>query len=427
MNKCNKETCLIPSLFWGRLKMTELRNKLLKDEYKDKEDVKKFPIIALLDISEEEYKLLKELSLETIDDLASKWDQQYDKIIKKIPKERVNSWIAASRLLLVGDTDKITTGAKIVMIGIDNAGKTSLSIALKHRGALSLLFQKLYALTPTRGLLRSKIEVFGMDVHIHELGGQNVYREDYLDNPQQYFLGTDIVIYVVDVQAKDRFEESFEYLKQIINVTNALKLKVPWKIFFHKSDPEYEIDNKTTEIFSSIIEYMTNNCPYFNPAKDLFRTSVKIRSSILGAFSHIFRDISLIQHGVIDASKQAAEQLKADFFGLYDFRSNVCFAQYSEQEELEDLAHTAYYEAIETIVNMREPFLRIRRYTLDKDVNEIFILRDLRFGGDRYIMAMFTQDEEMARSLDQDAIQEIIDEQLKDWIEFRGYAAFPLD
>jgi GTPase SAR1 family protein len=407
--------------------MSELRNKLLKDEYKEKEDVKKFPIIALLDISEEEYKLLKELSLETIEDLANKWEDQYEKIIKKIPKERVNSWIAASRLLLVGDTEKITTGAKIIMVGIDNAGKTSLSIALKHRGALSLLFQKLYALTPTRGLLRSKIDVFDMDIHIHELGGQNVYREDYLSNPQQYFLGTDIVIYVVDVQAKDRFEESFEYLKQITNVTNALKLKVPWKIFFHKSDPEYEIDDKTTEIFGSIIEYMSNNCPYFNPAKDLFRTSVKIRSSILGAFSHIFRDISLIQDGVIGASKQVAEQLKADFFGLYDFRSNVCFALYSEQEELEDLAHTAYYEAIETIVNMREPFLRIRRYTLDKDVNQIFILRDLKFSGERYIMAMFTQDEEMARSLDQEAIQEVIEERLEDWIEFRGYAAFPLD
>ncbi len=76
---------------------------------------------------------------------------------------------------------------------------------------------------------------------------------------------------------------------------------------------------------------------------------------------------------------------------------------------------------------MREPFLRIRRYTLDKDVNEIFILRDLKFSGERYIMAMFTQDEEMARNLDQEAIQEVIDERLKDWIEFRGYAAFPLD
>jgi GTPase SAR1 family protein len=313
------------------------------------------------------------------------------------------------------------------MVGIDNAGKTSLSIALKHRGALSLLFQKLYALTPTRGLLRSKIEVFGLDIHMHELGGQNIYREDYLTNPQQYFIGTDIIIFVIDVQAKDRFEESFEYLKQITNVTNSLQLKVPWKIFFHKSDPEYEIDDKSAEVFSSIIDYMSKNCPHFNPAKDFFRTSVKIRSSILGAFSHIFREISLIQDGVKSASQDIAEELKADFFGLYDFRSNVCFAQYAKEDSLIDLSHNAYYEAIETIVNMREPFLRIRRYTVKDDVNEIFILRDLRFGGDRYIMAMLTQDEEIARNLDQDAIQDIIDEKLQDWIEFRGYATFPLE
>ena len=119
--------------------------------------------------------------------------------------------------------------------------------------------------------------------------------------------------------------------------------------------------------------------------------------------------------------------MKADFFGLYDFRSNVCFAQYSKDENLVDITHNAYYEAIETIVNMREPFLRIRRYTIENNINEIFMLRDLLFGGDRYIMAMLTQDEEMARNLDQDAIQDVIEEKLKDWIEFRGYATFPLE
>ncbi|MHA1198578.1 MAG: ADP-ribosylation factor-like protein [Candidatus Heimdallarchaeaceae archaeon] len=407
--------------------MSELKDKLLKGEYKDQPEIKKSPIFALLDISEEESKFLKEVGLETIEDLATKWNDYYEKIAKKIPKERINSWIAASRLLSLEETEKVTTGAKIIMVGIDNAGKTSLSIALKHRGALSLLFQKLYALTPTRGLLRSKIEVFGLDVHMHELGGQSIYREDYLNNPQQYFIGTDIIIFVIDVQAKDRFEESFEYLKQITNVTNSLQLKVPWKIFFHKSDPEYEIDDKSAEVFSSIIDYMSKNCPYFNPARDFYRTSVKIRSSILGAFSHIFREISLIQDGVKNASQNIAEELKADFFGLYDFRSNVCFAQYAKEENLVDLSHNAYYEAIETIVNMREPFLRIRRYTLEDEINEIFILRDLRFGGDRYIMAMLTQDEEMARNIDQEAIQDIIDEKLQDWIEFRGYATFPLE
>lgn len=407
--------------------MSELKDKLLKNEYKNQQEIKKSPILALLDISEDESKYLKELGLETIEDLANKWNDCYDKIAKKIPKERINSWIAASRLLSLQETEKITSGAKIIMVGIDNAGKTSLSIALKHRGALSLLFQKLYALTPTRGLLRSKIEVFGMDIHLHELGGQNIYREDYLSNPQQYFIGTDIIIFVIDVQAKERFEECFEYLKQITNVTNSLKLKVPWKIFFHKSDPEYEIDEKSAEVFSSIIDYMSKNCPHFDPAKDFFRTSVKIRSSILGAFSHIFREISLIQEGVKIASQIISEELKADFFGLYDFRSNVCFAQYSKDENLVDITHNAYYEAIETIVNMREPFLRIRRYTIENNINEIFILRDLLFGGDRYIMAMLTQDEEMARNLDQDAIQDVIEEKLKDWIEFRGYATFPLE
>jgi len=407
--------------------MSELKDKLLKGEYKDLPEIKQSPIMALLDVSEEESKFLKELGLETIEDLATKWNDFYEKIAKKIPKERINSWIAASRMLSVGETEKVTSGAKIIMVGIDNAGKTSLSISLKHRGTLSSLFQKLYALTPTRGLLRSKIEVFGLDVHMHELGGQNIYREDYLDNPQQYFIGTDIIIFVIDVQAKERFEESFEYLKQITNVTNSLQLKVPWKIFFHKSDPEYEIDEKSSEVFSSIIDYMSKNCPHFNPAKDFFRTSVKIRSSILGAFSHIFRGVSLIQEGVRTASENIADDLNADFFGLYDFRSNVCFAQYSKEDDLIDLAHNAYYEAIETIVNMREPFLRIRRYTLEDDINQIFILRDLRFGGDRYIMAMLTQDEGMAKNLDQDEIQDIIDEKLKDWIEFRGYATFPLE
>ena len=407
--------------------MSELKDKLLKDEYKNKEDLRNFPVIALLDITEEENKLLKELGIDTIEDLSIKWSDQYSKMAKKVPKERINSWIAASRLLLVEETEKVTTGAKIIMIGIDNAGKTSLSIALKHRGALSSLFQRLNGLTPTRGLLRSKIEVFGMDVHLHELGGQSIYREDYLENPQQYFVGTDTIIYVIDIQAKDRFQESFEYLKQIINVANNLKLKVPWKIFFHKSDPEYEIDEKSAEVFNSIIEYMADKCPYFNPAKDFFRTSVRIRSSILGAFSHIFREVSLIQDGIKDATQSVAEQLDSDFFGLYDFRSNVCFAQYAKEDELEDLAHNAYYDAIESIVDIREPFLRIRRYTLDNNINEIFILRDLKFSGDRYIMAMLTTDESMAKDLDQDAIQEVIEEKLRDWIEFRGYAAFPLE
>jgi len=330
-------------------------------------------------------------------------------------------------LLLVSEKERITTGAKIILAGIDNVGKTSLSIALKHRGALSLLFQRLYALTPTRGLLRSKIEVFGMDIHLNELGGQLIYREDYLQNPEQYFLGTDILIYVVDVQAADRYDESIEYLKQIVQVTKALKINIPWMLFFHKSDPDFELTAKAADVFNSMVNYIDENVEFFEPSRNIFRTTVKLRSTVLGAFSHIFRNVVLIQDSIDDASKQVAEKLNADYFGLYDFRSNVCFAQYSKRDDLEELSHNAYYEAIETIVNIREPFLRVRRYTVDENLNENFILRDVKFGDERYIMAMLTPDEEIARNLDQDSIEEVIDEYLNDWIEFRSYAKFPME
>ncbi len=404
-----------------------IREKLLKEDYKEQEDIKSIPVIGLLDISNDEFKFLKENGINTIEDMVAKWKGAYSSLIKKIPKDRVNSWIAGSKLLLVSEKERITTGAKIVLAGIDNVGKTSLSIALKHRGALSLLFQRLYALTPTRGLLRSKIEVFGMDIHLNELGGQLIYREDYLQNPEQYFLGTDILIYIVDVQAADRYEESIEYLKQIVQVTKALKINIPWMLFFHKSDPDFELTAKAADVFNSMVNYIDENVEFFEPASNIFRTTVKLRSTVLGAFSHIFRNVVLIKDSIYDASKQVAEKLNADYFGLYDFRSNVCFAQYSKRDDLEELSHNAYYEAIETIVNMREPFLRVRRYTVDENLNENFILRDVKFGDERYIMAMLTPDEEIARNLDQDSIEEVIDEYLNDWIEFRSYAKFPMD
>ena len=41
--------------------MSELQDKLLKKEYRDKHDIATIPVSALLDISEDETKFLKEL------------------------------------------------------------------------------------------------------------------------------------------------------------------------------------------------------------------------------------------------------------------------------------------------------------------------------------------------------------------------------
>ncbi|MCK4845898.1 MAG: hypothetical protein KAS95_09505, partial [Candidatus Heimdallarchaeota archaeon] len=77
-----------------------IREKLLKEDYKEQEDIKSIPVIGLLDISNDEFEFLKENGIKTIEDMVTKWKKAYNSLIKKIPKDRVNSWIAGSKLLL---------------------------------------------------------------------------------------------------------------------------------------------------------------------------------------------------------------------------------------------------------------------------------------------------------------------------------------
>lgn len=46
-----------------------IREKLLKEDYKEQEDIKSIPVIGLLDISNDEFKFLKENGINTIEDM----------------------------------------------------------------------------------------------------------------------------------------------------------------------------------------------------------------------------------------------------------------------------------------------------------------------------------------------------------------------
>jgi len=44
-----------------------------------------------------------------------------------------------------------------------------------------------------------------------DFGGQIDHREEYLKEPEKYFFGINLVIYVIDIQDTERYDESIEY------------------------------------------------------------------------------------------------------------------------------------------------------------------------------------------------------------------------
>ncbi|MHA1379543.1 MAG: ADP-ribosylation factor-like protein [Candidatus Helarchaeota archaeon] len=129
---------------------------------------------------------------------------------------------------------------KIILVGLDNAGKTTILTTMKKEQDSNV-----YDLKPTKGVNIEEfktVEAFSTDeisIIIWDFGGQDKYRQEYLREAEKYFTDIDKAIYVIDIQDKKRFNESFEYLKSILALTKKYndEEKIDFMVFLHKLDP----------------------------------------------------------------------------------------------------------------------------------------------------------------------------------------------
>ena len=196
---------------------------------------KEKPFESLIDIgeSDESLELTKSLK-KKIEELKKK----YPTLERTLKKTIIISSIIASAK---GEHEGLeVTGQKVLVAGLDNAGKTA--TLSKFGGRLGI--SETIATHPTRGVVRMKFGTSNLNLFIWDLGGQEEYRERYLKNPEQYFIQLDLLLYVIDVQNPERFDESLEYLEKILDSIIMLEEKPYILIFIHKFDPDIKGDPK---------------------------------------------------------------------------------------------------------------------------------------------------------------------------------------
>jgi len=123
---------------------------------------------------------------------------------------------------------------KIICVGLDNAGKTAILSTFGGR----LGIQELSKLKPTKKVKRRVIETKDLTLLIWDFGGQEMYRKMYLAEPEKYFFQTELILYVIDVQDPDKFDDSFKYFSQILDFFKTFEENPYIIIFIHKSDPD---------------------------------------------------------------------------------------------------------------------------------------------------------------------------------------------
>ena len=167
-----------------------------------------------------------------------------------------------------------TNHRKILLVGLDNSGKTSIAQSL--HGITNLpSFQNM---KPTQGLDIRNINALNSEFAIFDLGGQESFRSEHLENFDQYISGTNKLIYVFDIQDNERYDLSIDYFEKILNLVEkkADKNNLEISIFLHKFDPDLKdirVD-LTEEIINNFKEKIKERMDKSEIFYQIFMTSI---------------------------------------------------------------------------------------------------------------------------------------------------------
>jgi len=168
---------------------------------------------------------------------------------------------------------------KLVILGLENAGKTSIVDLLKQKTEVTL--RKPPDMYPTKGVERRSL--FQGNIMVWDLGGQEVYRNEYLKNPESYFKEISFCYYVIDAQDYYRLAPSTMYFMGVFNLIKKYSPNARIVLLFHKMDPNFNpnIRNLKDKFLEKIEPFLLRNDTSFKT----YQTTIFDLNSIKTAFS----------------------------------------------------------------------------------------------------------------------------------------------
>ena len=221
------------------------------------------------------------------------------------------------------------TETKICVVGLENAGKTAILNLLGRKMGL----EQLSKLKPTKNIARQNITLKdGMDLVIWDFGGQKDYRNLYIEEPEKYFLSTNLVLYVLDIQNFKKIPQSLKYFKQILTILEGVGEDPHIIVFLHKADPDIisnpsisiEIGHITTlcenllvkfkftsDIFpSSIYNFFTNEPNFSRDLKTILREQDHLNDPALDQIHQLKKSVKSANQSIFDLTRTIKEQIE---------------------------------------------------------------------------------------------------------------------
>ncbi|MFX1322823.1 MAG: ADP-ribosylation factor-like protein [Promethearchaeota archaeon] len=160
---------------------------------------------------------------------------------------------------------------KILVLGLEKSGKTSIILSFIGKFNLS----DYVSLDDTKSPNIIKFETDELKFSIWDFNGEELYRNEFLKNFNNFINDTKEIFYVIDIQDLKSYELTLKFLQEIIEKLKKLNIRVEFTFFLHKYD--HDLFERFPDINIEIIENLIGRIIQIIPPEDfheIYKTTI---------------------------------------------------------------------------------------------------------------------------------------------------------
>ncbi len=214
---------------------------------------------------------------------------------------------------------------KILYIGLDGAGKTSFLLGVKKK------YSEIIKTLPTKGVERSEEILFkeqNSQISIWDLGGQEKYRQKYLEQSKVYLYNVDLLFFVIDIQDTQRIKISVDLFGKVVASMQEMDEFPPIVVCLNKYDPDLK---DSLEIKKNIKQIDDEIKKVSGFAIRVFCTSIFDHWSLITAYSYGLSQLSPNRDLFRNLLRSFAEKTKSESLLLLN-ENGIILSNYSKDE-----------------------------------------------------------------------------------------------
>lgn len=380
-----------------------------------------FPVQKMSYLSTTQRETLDKAGIKTLGDLADMWGSLTDLTSESLPLEVLEKASAGARILIIGrrgEAEQTIEPLKIMLVGLDAAGKSSILNMLTRTKPLWEIRQIISQLMPTLGSSHERLSIAGLPINVLELGGHEKYRNDYLKQPEEYFLRSHALIFVIDATNKERYDLALNYLQKTIDLMAFLSLKHPIYVFLHKNDPNVADENH--QIIRGLKKKLRDVLPP-SQRENIFETSVFRPSSISEAFTRIIQQLLPIVHWLNeDLARASIEELGTPYLSIID-QKLVLLGEYSAFSNVgtETVRNKFFSMFYGLNLNLTEPvFVVLEDNKIDAKQPLYLTLSNVSIGGMAFYCALVGTNKNQAVKYNRKQLSELLERRVGPEVRF---------